>query len=154
MLEIPTSGTCQCGGCAYTVEAQPYVAYTCHCAECQKLTSSAFLTCMQVPAESVNIVAGRTITRQRKADSGNILKTWFCPSCGSTLFAENSARPRVRTVHVGSLTHPEQVEVCAHIWAKRKLPWVTLPEKHRIYDEAGDWTEHYARDPSRYKPGQ
>lgn len=150
MLMVPASGGCQCGTCAYTLGAQPYVAYTCHCTECQKLTSSAFLCCMQVPAESVNVTRGAPATHERIADSGNVLHTWFCSSCGSTLFADNSARPRVRTIHVGSLEHPESVKVNAHIWVKRKLPWVELPMHHRTFHEAGDWIEDYAQDLSRY----
>lgn len=154
MLQIPASGRCQCGICSYLVTAEPYVAYTCHCTECQKLTASAFLSCMHVPAESVNITSGSPRSRNRIADSGNELETWFCPSCGSTLFAANSSRPRVRTVHIGTLDHPEEVALCAHIWVKRKLPWVTLPEHHRIFEGPGDWTDAYAHDLSRYKSTQ
>ncbi|HJL53038.1 MAG TPA: GFA family protein [Arenicellales bacterium] len=152
MLRRPASGRCQCGGCSYTLDSEPYVAYTCHCIESQKLTASAFLSCMQVASESLKITSGSPTTRERIADSGNVLGTWFCSSCGSTLFAENSARPRIRTVHIGSLEYPEDVEVAAHIWVKRKLPWIHLPKNHRIFDEAGDWTEDYAQDLSRYKP--
>jgi hypothetical protein len=149
MLNIPADGSCQCGTCRYTVEADLYVAYTCHCTECQKLSSSAFLSCMHVPSERVRITHGSPLTHKRTADSGNVLDTWFCPSCGSSLFAENSARPRIRTVHIGTLAHPEDVEVNAHIWAKRRLPWVSLPAHHRVFDGAGDWTEDYAHDPTR-----
>jgi len=152
MLEIPANGRCQCGECAYTISANPYVAYTCHCNECQKLSSSAFATLMQVPSESVEIVLGSPKRQKRIAPSGNVLETWFCPSCGSSLFAANSARPRVRTIHTGSLEHAHDIEVSAHIWVKRKLPWVNLPESHRVFEEAGDWTEDYAGDPIRYKP--
>ena len=122
MLEIPANGRCQCGECAYTISANPYVAYTCHCNECQKLSSSAFATLMQVPSESVEIVLGSPKRQKRIAPSGNVLETWFCPSCGSSLFAANSARPRVRTIHTGSLEHAHDIEVSAHIWVKRKLP--------------------------------
>lgn len=151
MLQIPARGQCQCGACCYIVEAQPYVAYTCHCAECQKLTASAFLACMHVPAESFRITSGAPTSRQRVADSGNVLETWFCPSCGSTLFAQNSSRPRVRTVHIGTLENPEEVDVDAHIWAKQKLPWITFPEHHRVFDGPGDWMADYAHDLERYR---
>lgn len=152
MLQIPARGLCQCGACRYVVEAEPYVAYTCHCADCQKLTASAFLACMHVPAERFLITSGEPISQRRVADSGNALVTWFCPTCGSTLYAENSSRPQVRTVHIGTLDHPEQVDVNAHIWVQRKLSWLTFPEHHRIFEGPGDWTEDYAHDVERYKP--
>ncbi len=87
---------------------------------------------------------------RRTADSGNILQTYFCDRCSSTLFAENSVRPRVRTLHVGTLDEPDRVEVKAHIWVKGKLPWVQLRSEDRVYQEAGDWREDYVRDPDRY----
>lgn len=130
--------------------AAPYVAYTCHCRECQKLTASAFLTCMHVAAESLDFSSGELAADTRVADSGNTLTTYFCGDCGSTLFIHNSARPRVRTVHVGTLDHPEDIDVDAHIWMKRKLPWVILPRGHRLFDGPGDWARDYADDPTRY----
>ena len=150
MLNLPLNGGCQCGACRYTVSAKPFVAYTCHCKECQKLTASAFLTCMQVAAESVDVHSGLPQTNLRIADSGNELTTHFCGDCGSTLYIENSARPRVRTVHIGTLDNPSEVEVTAHIWVKSKLPWVELPAAHRIFPGPGDWRADYASDPSRY----
>ncbi|MEM7533489.1 MAG: GFA family protein [Chloroflexota bacterium] len=107
---------------------------------------------MHVPAESFELTNGSPISRRRVADSGNVLVTWFCPTCGSTLFADNSSRPRVRTVHIGTLDYPECVDVSAHIWVKRKVPWIELPKDHRIFEGAGDWTEKYGDELSRYKP--
>ncbi len=76
---------------------------------------------------------------------------WFCSACSSTLFCQNSARPRIRTVFIGTLDHPTNVEVSAHIWLKRKLPWVTLPVAHRQFEASADWTADYAGDLARYK---
>ena len=105
---------------------------------------------MQIPTESLKLTSGEPSISQRTADSGNILQTYFCDHCSSTLFAENSARPRVRTLHVGTLDEPDLVEVKAHIWVMGKLPWVQLRPQDRIYQEAGAWREDYVRDPGRY----
>ena len=150
MIELPAEGGCRCAACRYVVTALPFVAYTCHCKECQKLTASAFLTCMQIPSERLAVSAGRPSSDRRVSEAGNTLVTYFCGDCGSTLYTENSARPRVRTLHVGTLDHAERVDVSAHIWVDRKLPWVKLPDGHRAFARAGDWTQHYANDPSRY----
>ena len=76
---------------------------------------------------------------------------WFCGACGSTLFCQNSARPRIRTVFVGTLDDPLEIDVEAHIWLKRKLPWLVVPSGHRKYEGPGDWTENYHDDPERYR---
>lgn len=151
-LALPAEGGCQCAAVRYRVEAWPFVSYTCHCRECQQLCASAFATCMQCPAEHVGVTAGTPRRRRRKADSGNVLTVWHCADCGSALYAQSSARPRICTVFVGSLDRAQDVTVDAHIWVSRKLPWVVLPPAHRIFEHAGDWTQDYALEPDRYDP--
>jgi hypothetical protein len=149
MLKVPFAGGCQCGAIRYRCTARPYVQYTCHCRACQRLTSSAFATAIQVPAEAFSIEEGNVATRERIADSGNRLTTAFCPSCGSALYSANAARPRLRSIYVGTLDSAADVEVSAHIWTKTRLPWVLIPEGHRVFSEAGDWRPDYAEDPTR-----
>ncbi len=149
MLEVPFEGGCQCGAVRYRCKAPPFVSYTCHCLACQCLTSSAFATCIQVPAEAFSLLRGTPSSRDRTADSGNQITTSFCGSCCSALCSANSARPRLRSVYVGTLDRAAEVEVDAHIWTKRRLPWVLLPDGHRVFLEAGDWRPDYAADPSR-----
>ncbi len=149
MLDVPFEGECQCGAIRYRCTAAPFVSYTCHCVACQRLTSSAFATCIQVPAEALSVTEGSASSRERRADSGNRLGTAFCSACGSALYSSNSARPRLRSIYVGTLDRAADVEVNAHIWTKRRLPWIVLPTGHRVFPEAGDWRSDYAADPSR-----
>ena len=149
MLGVPFEGGCQCGAIRYRCNAPPFVAYTCHCTACQRITSSAFATCIQVPAEALSLTSGSPCSAERAANSGNRLSTSFCGSCGSALWVANSIRPRLRTLYVGTLDEPGNIEVNAHIWTSRRLPWVLLPSGHRVFPEAGDWRADYARDSSR-----
>lgn len=149
MIESPYQGGCHCHAVNFQCWALPFVAYTCHCRDCQKLTSSAFATCMQVPTEAVEVIHGEPSVSVRISDAGNTLKTYFCKRCGSSLFTANHARPRLRTIYVGTLDSPAEVQVSAHIWVSRKLPWVVLPSNHRIFPEGGDWQPDYERDPTR-----
>jgi hypothetical protein len=41
-MELPQTGGCQCGKVRYEIMAEPQMVYTCHCRDCQRLTSSAF----------------------------------------------------------------------------------------------------------------
>ncbi|MCP5458091.1 MAG: GFA family protein [Gammaproteobacteria bacterium] len=127
----------------------PFVAYTCHCRACQKMTSSAFAICMHIPAESLEVTQGSPVTQQRTADDGNILTTHFCGDCGSPLFIANNARPRLRTILVGTLDDPDAVEIVAHIWTSRRLPWVVVPAGQPVFDEGADWRPYYKADPTR-----
>ena len=149
MLEIPFEGGCHCGAVRYRCAAPAFIVYTCHCRACQHITGSAFGTFAQVPAEALAVTRGTAAEQVREADSGNRLTTSFCGSCGSALFVANAARPRIRACFVGTLDRAGDAEVRAHIWTKRRLPWVVLPPEHRVFEGAGDWRADYASDPSR-----
>jgi hypothetical protein len=150
-METPPSleGGCQCGAIRYRCGGRPFVAYTCHCVACQKLTGSAFCSCMHVPAETVDLLRGAPAVFERVADSGNRLAISFCAACSTPLFTANAARPRMRTIYLGSLDTPRAVQVSAHIWTTRRLPWVVLPDGARVFPEGGDWRPDYASDPTR-----
>lgn len=144
------SGQCQCGAIGYQASAEPFVAYTCHCLECQRLSASAFMMCAQFPAEAVAVTQGEPATRSRGTDTGNRLKIWFCRDCGSALFVQNSARPRIRTIFTGTLHEAAAMPVSAHIWLDRALPWFQVPADHRRFARGADWSEDYRSDPDRY----
>ena len=66
-----------------------------------------------MPAESLSVFAGEPRAVERVADSGNRLSSVFCPHCGSALYTQNHARPRIKTVYAGTLDDPRAVEQCA-----------------------------------------
>ena len=41
-MKLPQTGGCQCGKIRYEISEAPQLVYTCHCTDCQRLTSSAF----------------------------------------------------------------------------------------------------------------
>jgi hypothetical protein len=41
-MKLPQTGGCQCGNIRYEITEAPRLVYTCHCTDCQRLTSSAF----------------------------------------------------------------------------------------------------------------
>lgn len=42
VMDLPQTGACQCGAIRYEIGEAPQLVYTCHCRDCQRLTSSAF----------------------------------------------------------------------------------------------------------------
>jgi hypothetical protein len=48
-MKLPQTGGCQCGKVRYEITQEPLSVYTCHCLDCQKLTSSAFSLGVVVP---------------------------------------------------------------------------------------------------------
>ena len=43
-MQLPQTGGCQCGKLRCKITEAPQLVYTCHCTDCQRLTSSAFST--------------------------------------------------------------------------------------------------------------
>ena len=41
-MKLPQTGGCQCGAIRYEITQAPQMVYTCHCNDCQRITSSAF----------------------------------------------------------------------------------------------------------------
>jgi hypothetical protein len=48
-MKLPLTGGCQCGALRYEITPAPSLVYTCHCTDCQRLTSSAFSSSSSEP---------------------------------------------------------------------------------------------------------
>ena len=49
-MNLPQTGRCQCGKISYEITEAPELVYTCHCTDCQRITSSAFSLGIAFPA--------------------------------------------------------------------------------------------------------
>lgn len=145
-------GGCACGAVRYECAADPFVSYACHCTDCRRRTGSAFGIFVHVPSEAVRLTRGTLKTIMRTADSGNRITSHFCGDCGSTLFIENAARPRARTLVGGCLDDPDAFPLQANIWTSSALAWLPIDPNLENFDQGGDWTAYYAHDPDRLKP--
>ena len=47
-MKLPQTGGCLCGKIRYEITEAPRLVYTCHCTDCQHLTSSAFSIALAV----------------------------------------------------------------------------------------------------------
>ena len=55
-MDMPKiAGGCLGGGVRYTSEAEPVLTALCHCADCQKQTSSAFSILVAVPKGTLRL---------------------------------------------------------------------------------------------------
>jgi hypothetical protein len=57
-MELPQTGGCQCGGVRYEITQAPVMVYTCHCTDCQRMTSSAFSLGCVLPDGAFRLVQG------------------------------------------------------------------------------------------------
>jgi hypothetical protein len=136
-VRLPLTGGCQCGTLRYEISDAPLMTYTCHCTDCQRLTSSAFSMAITVRDAAFRLTAGEPRLVQKTADSGRVLTRWLCPDCGSWICSSPlpGATPAdaVRRVRAGTLDDTSWLWPTAHFWTRSKQPWVKLPEGDQIF---------------------
>jgi hypothetical protein len=121
-------GGCLCGTIRY--EAQPDVssAYYCHCRDCQIGSGSAFHVAVLVPQSSFRVLAGKTATYAKTADSGNNIERVFCPNCGTPLWWNGDGFPDVVVLALSSLDNPEAITPSRELWTDSSVSWCRIRE--------------------------
>ncbi len=127
------TGGCQCGEVRYESEGEPLEVYICHCLECRAQSASAFGISVIVPSAGFRATRGAPKFWTRDADSGGKVKCAFCPNCGSRLWHDSEPPSETLSIKGGSLDEPPDLSGAFHIWTKRKLPGVVIPDAVRRF---------------------
>ena len=127
------AGGCQCGAVRYEIRGEPVSLYVCHCRECQKQSASAFGISVIVKRSDFSVTQGEVKVWSRTTDSGGTLACAFCPACGSRVWHEGSGAADTISVKGGSLDEPPDLRAACHIWTRRALPGVVIPDTARQF---------------------
>ena len=117
------TGGCLCGAIRYEVTGEPLFSSQCHCRDCQRVSGSAFVATMRVPAFGFRITQGTPKFYVKKADSGNDVTRAFCADCGSALYSSVSTHPERIGLRPTSLDDPSEFRSEADIFVKSAQPW-------------------------------
>ncbi len=128
------TGSCQCGEIGYQSTGEPLALYICHCQECRKQSASAFGISLDVPRANFRITQGTPKYWSRPTDSGKTIRCAFCPTCGSRLWHESESSDTL-SIKAGSLDEPINLSNAIHVWVKRKLPGVIIPDGTKQFAE-------------------
>jgi hypothetical protein len=110
-LAIRTGG-CLCGAVRFEVRGEPDKTGLCHCADCRKVTGSAFLAFADWHPDRFRFT-GTVETFNGRS---------FCPRCGGRLF--NLSRDQAE-IYLGALDEaPSGLVPKLELWVKRREPWV------------------------------
>jgi hypothetical protein len=120
--------SCGCGQLKIECDGEPVRISICHCLDCQRRTGSVFGTQARFPKEQIVKISGQSSTFTRRADSGNTVKTYFCPACGSTVYWELSGYPDVIAVAVGAFADASFPSPKFSVYEARKHSWVRPPD--------------------------
>jgi len=121
-------GGCRCGAVRYELAIdQLPKTYACHCRDCQTWSGSAFSQQVFLPEGALSLT-GPVVTFEMTNPSGRISTQRICGACHTRIFNSNSARPGYVVVRAGTMDRSDELDVVAHIWVKRKQPWLHLPQ--------------------------
>ena len=122
---MKVTGSCHCGAIAYEAEVEPGTIGICHCADCQKLTGSAFRANVQAPAATFRFLRGTPKRYIKTADSGNKRCHAFCGDCGGPVYASAVEDPPTYSLRIGALDQRYELGAPSRqIFTHRRLPWV------------------------------
>ncbi len=92
---------CDCGGLTVDTATDPIRVSICHCLACKRRTGSAFSWNARYDRSAVT-VTGPYSSHTRVGDEGSHITHHFCPTCGVTVFYENSDVPEMIAVQAGT----------------------------------------------------
>ena len=121
-------GGCRCGAVRYTlaVDALPQT-YACHCLHCQTWSGSAFAQHALLP-EAAIAATGPVTFYEHAGVGGQPSRQRICGICHTRIFNTNAVMPGLAVLRAGTLDDSHQLRPMAHIWVKRKQPWLIIPE--------------------------
>lgn len=127
------TGRCACGNVTLAISGESIATRQCWCRQCQQIaaggpTHNAMFLTQEVAIE------GDLASNSYVAESGNTLVHWFCPSCGSHIYGQSSARPHIRTVRFGAIDEPHGLKPAMAIWLDDAPAWAMIDpalEHHR-----------------------
>jgi hypothetical protein len=133
-MQLPQTGGCQCGKIRYEITEAPQLVYTCHCTDCQRLTSSAFSIGIVVAETALSLSGMTPRALQRTAESGRVNTRFVCPECGSWICG--TPRDGLVRVRAGTLDDTSWLRPTSHIWTRSKQAWIVLPAGDQVFETA------------------
>ena len=122
---LPVTGGCLCRAVRFEIAAAPMAARTCWCRLCQYLGGGTASVNICFPSDAVS-VTGEIRYYESVADSGNVMRRGFCPTCGTPLTSAAQARPHLIFIRAGALDDPGLMGPQASIWTDAAPGWACI----------------------------
>ena len=116
---------CQCGELSVELPGPTPAVVACHCVDCQRRSGSPFGVLAYYPADQL-IIKGDAKRFERPTATGGVFESFFCPECGSTVYAKAGKHPTLIGVAVGAIAAPDFPAPVRSVWEQSMHPWVML----------------------------
>jgi len=125
---------CQCGQLAVVLPGPSPAVVACHCIDCQRRTGSPFGVLAYYPHAQVTVI-GQAKRFARPTASGGVFETYFCETCGSTVYAKAAKHPELIGVAIGAIADPSLPAPLRSVWEQSMHNWVKIPETAEHYPQ-------------------
>lgn len=136
------TGRCMCGAVTWTYSGQVTRNLVCHCADCQRATSSPITAFLGLRRDQVNW----TGDINHYESTPNTFRG-FCPSCGTRLYFRSDRWLTEIHVHAATLTDPGQYRPDAQVLIRSKAKWLDQLPSIPAHDG-------FQQEPSPYPPAE
>jgi hypothetical protein len=144
-------GGCRCGRIRYRADlARLPNAYACHCRDCQTWSGSAFSVQFILPEDQLEVTGGPALFELTSPEGSRTSRQRACPICFTRVYNTNTRRPGMAVVRAGTLDRSDELQIVAHIWTKRKMAGIDVPEGLPTWDEGAppaDFAAALLREP-------
>jgi hypothetical protein len=128
------TGGCLCGAVRYAYEGEIGAAGYCHCADCRRVSGSAFGVSLSVASAGFRVTRGTPRAFTKSGDSGRPVTRFFCPDCGAPLFTQPPLHPERVFIKAGSLDDPSMVRPNRQAWTRSRVAWAEIDPQIDSYE--------------------
>jgi hypothetical protein len=126
------TGRCLCGDIAFQISNQFQNFYFCSCAQCRKITGSAFASNLFAPIDGFKWLKGEEKVTRYQVPNRDITKT-FCPTCGSGV-PKISGDGKSVMVPAGVLDQEPNIPAPKRIFQRERPEWAKNYENYHQFD--------------------
>ena len=113
------SGRCLCGAVTWRASGPATRNLVCHCADCQRATSSPFTAFLGFVPDTVKWSGD---INHFKSSPGSF--RGFCPACGSRLYFRSAKWPGEIHIHAATLNAAENYQPSAQVVTRSRMLWL------------------------------
>jgi hypothetical protein len=125
-MKVSITGGCLCGAVRYAYDGELGPAGYCHCADCRRVSGSAYGVSLSVDASGFRVTRGEPRSFTKTGDSGRPVARHFCGNCGSPLFTSPPLHPDRVFIKAGSLDDPNIVSPEREAWTDSRVAWAAI----------------------------
>ncbi|MCC2618318.1 GFA family protein [Aestuariibacter halophilus] len=126
------NGQCLCGQVKVCVSGPISSIIHCHCSLCRKSSGTAYATNGFVARKDVQFLHGDNDLGCYSLRPGK--QRYFCKTCASPLYSENSADPARIRLRLGILDDPIEARPMSHNFVSSRADWDDLDADLPRYD--------------------